>query len=363
MTRRIGILTGGGDAPSLNAVIRAVVKTAIITYNMEVIGIEDGYEGLLTSPKRFRPLTPDAVRGILPLGGTILGSTNRVNPDAYACRWGSTEPGVPDCYDVAVEAIGELELDTLIVLGGDGTLGMANELARRGAPIIGVPKTIDNDVTATEVTFGFDTAVTTATEAIDRLHTTAQSHHRIMIVEVMGRDAGWISLYAGIAGGADVILIPEIPFDIDVVVARAEERYHTGRNFTIIVAAEGARPVGGEAVYRAAADAHGGPRRLGGIGGWLEAEISQRSLREVRSVVLGHLQRGGGPTPADRVLATRYGNMAARLAAAGETSVMVALRGASIQAVPLAEVCRQPKFVDPAGELIQVARGMGICLG
>ena len=362
MTKRIGILTGGGDAPGLNAVIRAAVKTAIDSYRLEVVGIEDGYEGLLVRPPRSRTLTVDSVRGILPLGGTILGCTNRTDPDAHACRWDPTEPGVPDCYDVAVETIRHLGLDALIVLGGDGTLGMACKMAQRGAPIIGVPKTIDNDVGATDVTFGFDTAVTTATEAIDRLHATAEAHHRIMIVEVMGRHAGWIALCAGIAGGADLILVPEIPFSLDAVIEKVEQRYATGRNFTIVVVAEGARPVGGEAIYQTVANPYG-MRRLGGIGAWLEAEMAQRSTREVRVTVLGHLQRGGGPTPADRLLATRYGSMAARLAAAGRTGTMVALRGGQITAVPLEEVLQAPRGVDADGELVQIARGMGISFG
>jgi 6-phosphofructokinase 1 len=362
VARRIGILTGGGDAPGLNAVIRAVVKTAITSYGLEVIGIEDGYEGLLTDPPRARPLTLDSVRGVLPLGGTILGSTNRLNPAVCHCEWEPSSPEVRSCYDVAVENIRRLELDALVVLGGDGTLAMAHRMAQRGAPIIGVPKTIDNDVAVTDVTFGFDTAVTIATEAIDRLHTTAEAHHRVMIVEVMGRHAGWIALYAGVAGGADIILIPEIPFDLDAILRTIEARYEHGRRFTLIALAEGARPAGGEAVYQTAPGA-AGPRRLGGIGAWLEAALCERSPREVRVTVLGHLQRGGGPTAADRLLATRFGCQAAHLAAAGRTGVMVAYRAGRMQPVDLEEVTRAPKGVDPDGEIVRAARGMGIGFG
>jgi 6-phosphofructokinase 1 len=361
MSRRIGILTGGGDAPGLNTVIRAVTKTAILRHGLVVIGIEDGYEGLLTRPLRCRRLSLDGVRGILPRGGSILGCSNRTDPTAHNCRWEPPTPEVPNAYDVAVEGIRQLGLAALIVLGGDGTLSMAGRMAERGAPIIGVPKTIDNDVAATDVTFGFDTALTTATEAIDRLHSTAEAHHRIMIVEVMGRQAGWIALAAGLAGGADVILMPEIPVTLEAVLGKVEERYSQGRNFTIIVVAEGARPVGGEAIYQATAA--GQSRRLGGIGLWLESALATRTRRDVRATVLGHLQRGGGPTPADRVLATRFGSLATELAARGETGVMVALRGRAIVPVPLAEAARAPRQIEPTGELVGVARGLGISFG
>lgn len=362
MSKRIGILTGGGDAPGLNAVIRAVVKTAILSHGLEVVGIRDGYEGLLTEPPRLMALTIDDVRGILPLGGTILGCSNRTDEAAHNSRWDPSEPGIANSYDVAVATIKRLDLAALIVLGGDGTLGMAHRMALLGAPIIGVPKTIDNDVAATDMTFGFDTAVATTTEAIDRLHTTAASHHRVMIVEVMGRTAGWIALHAGLAGGADVILIPELPFTFEAILAKVEDRYASGRRFTIIVVAEGARLKDGTMHYQAEAAA-GAAKRLGGVGRWLEDELARRSPREVRSTVLGHLQRGGGPTAPDRLLSSRFGSLAAHLAAAGSTNVMVALQGMSVVAVPLADVGRAPRTIDPAGELLAVARGMGIAFG
>jgi phosphofructokinase-like protein len=358
--RRIGVLTGGGDAPGLNAVIRAVVKTAINEYGWEVLGIEDGFEGLI-QPGRVRPLTLDDVRGILPRGGTILGTTNRANPFAYEVK---TSTGV-QTYDLSGDVIRHIQvlgIDLLVVIGGDGTLRIAHDLSKKGLLAIGVPKTIDNDILNTALTFGFDTALNTAMDAVDRLHTTAESHHRVMVVELMGRDAGWIALEAGIAGGADVILIPEIPYDLDVIVDKIKARSQRGAKFSIIVVAEGARPVGGEATYQAQRDP-GGVKRLGGVG-----EVFAQQLREccgvdTRVTVLGHLQRGGSPSAFDRLLASRYGTMAVHFAAQGKVNHMVALRCDEIIAVPLSEVTGQQKYVPLNSDMILTALSLGISLG
>jgi phosphofructokinase-like protein len=358
--RRIGVLTGGGDCPGLNAVLRALVKTAVNCYGWEVLGIEDGYEGLLT-PGRVRPLTLDAVRGILPRGGTILGTSNRCNPFDYAWREGREVRRV-DRSAEALRRIEDLALDALVVIGGDGTLHIAERFHRLGVPVVGVPKTIDNDISATDVSFGFNTAMDTATQAIDRLHTTAESHHRVMVVEVMGRHAGWIALESGLAGGADVILIPEIPFVLDRVMEPLVARHQRGRGFSIVVAAEGAIPRGGAPFYQPTRDPLC-PPRLGGIGAWLAAEIEAQLEVEARTVVLGHLQRGGSPTPFDRLLGTRFGAAAARLVAARGFGQMVALQGPHIVAVALAEAVGVPKRVPMDGELVQTAVGLGISFG
>ena len=361
--KRIAILTGGGDAPGLNAVIRAATKTAITTYGWSVIGFEDGFEGCING--RYRELDLDAVRGILPLGGTILGASNRCNPFHFTNREaGETEPR--DHSQEVLRQLSELHIDALIVIGGDGTLWITNELYQMGVPAIGVPKTIDNDVRGTEVTFGFDTAVTTATEALDRLHTTAEAHHRVMIVEVMGRTAGWIALYAGMAGGADVILLPEIPFDFDRIRETIAQRTTLGRHFTIIVVAEGAVPHGGEAVYEVTGSL-AYEKRYGGIADRLRAELAGRLDQEVRTVVLGHLQRGGGPTPRDRALGTMLGSAAVDLIAEGAFGQMVGIGGETdgpgrpaIVSVPLDEPARGPRLVPANHPLLCAARAMGI---
>jgi 6-phosphofructokinase 1 len=357
---RIGVLTGGGDCPGLNAVLRAVVKTAVGEYGWEVIGFEDGFDGLL-DPARVRPLTPDAVRGILPLGGTMLGTTNRSNPFDYVWK----EHGAVRRADRSAEALERFAahgLDALVVIGGDGTLAIAERFYRLGMPVVGVPKTIDNDLSATDVTFGYQTALDTATEALDRLHTTAESHHRVLVVEVMGRHAGWIAIEAGLAGGADVILLPEIPFDVARVVEALAARQQLGRGFSIVVAAEGAAPAGGAQFVQASVD-QASPTRLGGIAAWLAGEIEARLDVEARAVVLGHLQRGGSPVAFDRVLGTRFGAAAARLIAAGGFGQMVALHAPRVEPVALAEAVGVMKRVDPAGELVAAARGMGVCVG
>lgn len=357
--KRIGILTGGGDAPGLNAVIRAVVKTAAFQYGCEVLGIRNGYDGFIDE-KGIVPLGVENVRGLLPRGGTILGTANRGNPYARKVIRDGKEVSV-DISDEIVDGIKRLELDALIVVGGDGTLRIAHELFQKGAPVIGVPKTIDNDVGGTEVTFGFDTALSIATEAIDRLHTTAESHHRVMVLELMGRDAGFIALHAGVAGGADVILIPEIPFKFEAVVAKIRERAARGTLFSILAVSEGAKPAGGEQVFSRGGDEVYVPR-LGGIG-QVVGEYIEESGFETRVTVLGHLQRGGTPTAFDRWLATRYGAAAVRLAARGGFDRMVALRNAQVVDIPLEEALAVPKQVNVNGDAVLTARNMGISFG
>ena len=358
--KRIGVLTGGGDCPGLNAVIRAVVKTAINEYGWEVLGIEDGFEGLI-QPGKVRPLTAADVRGILPRGGTILGTTNRANPFHYEVETDG-EIKVFDVSDDVVRHAQVLGLDALIVIGGDGSLRIAHELMQKGLKVVGVPKTIDNDLQGTVVTFGFDTAVNTAMDALDKLHTTAESHHRVIILEVMGRDAGWIALKAGIAGGADVILIPEIPYDLEVVVHKINQRNRRGAKFSIVVVAEGARPVGGEAVYQAEREL-GAERRLGGIGETLAAALRKACQAEVRVTVLGHLQRGGSPSAFDRLLGSRFGTMAVHLVAQGKLGHMVALADERIISIPIAEAVARQKFVPLDSDILLTAFGLGICLG
>jgi len=358
--KKIGILTGGGDAPGLNAVIRAAVKTAINQYGCEIVGIRNGYEGFLQEGGVV-PLDIRAVRGILPLGGTILGAANRGNPFAReVIRDG--EAVVEDVSDEVVERINYLGLDALIVVGGDGTLKIGMELYDKGVPIIGVPKTIDNDVNGTEITFGFDTALNIAMEAIDRLHTTAESHHRVMVLELMGRDAGFIALHAGVAGGADVILIPEIPFQFEKVAEKVIERIESGRLFSIIAVSEGASPKGGQQVFREKGDEISAPR-LGGIGHVVGEYVEECCGTEARVTTLGHIQRGGTPTAFDRFLATRYGASAVRLAAKGGYGRMVSCQNLKIVDVLMDEVLREPKRVDIEGDAVLTARGLGISFG
>lgn len=357
--KRIGILTGGGDAPGLNAVIRAAVKTAILVYGCEVVGVRNGYDGFIDE-KGIVPLGVESVRGLLPRGGTILGTANRGNPYARKVIRDGREVTI-DISDKIVNGIRRLELYALIVVGGDGTLRIAHELFQKGAPVIGVPKTIDNDVGGTEITFGFDTALSIATEAIDRLHTTAESHHRVMALELMGRDAGFIALHAGVAGGADVILIPEIPFKFEAVVEKIRERAQRGTLFSILAISEGAKPLGGAQVFSRGGDEVYTPR-LGGIS-QVVGEYIEKSGFETRVTVLGHLQRGGTPTAFDRWLATRYGAAAVRLAAQGGFDRMVALRDAKVVDIPLAEALAIPKRVNVEGDAVLTARNMGISFG
>lgn len=357
--KRIAMLTGGGDAPGLNAVIRAVAKSAIQVYGWEVLGVRDGFDGFLR-PDGIFPLRLDDVRGILPRGGTILGAANRGNPFARKVIRDGKEV-VEDVSGQVIEVIRRLNLDGLVVIGGDGTLRIALELSQLGVPVVGVPKTIDNDVGGTEVTFGFDTAVNIAMEAIDRLHTTAEAHHRVMVLELMGRDAGFIALQAGVAGGADVILIPEIPFRYESILTKIRQRIEGGRLFSIVVVSEGAHPVGGEKIYRQIGDSVTAPR-LGGIGYQVGEFLSANGL-ETRVTVLGHLQRGGSPTAFDRWLASRFGAAAVHLVAQGRFGHMVALQGGQVVDVPLAEALAVPKRVDIHGDGVRTARDLGICLG
>jgi 6-phosphofructokinase 1 len=355
----IGILTGGGDAPGLNAVIRAVVKTATCEHGMRVIGIEDGFEGLIGATQT-RLLSASDVRGLLPRGGTILGTRNRGN----FCE--RTKDGVKmsveSVYQEAISNMRVLGIDALVVLGGEGTLGIAAEFHQRGIPVCGVPKTIDNDLACTELTFGFVTALDIATEALDRLHTTAESHDRVMILEVMGRHAGWIALHSGIAGGADVILIPEIPFSMEVVAGKIRARDVAGSNFSIIVVAEGALEIGHELIYQDKGDGARAPR-LGGIGVHLQQDLEAVTGRETRCVVLGHLQRGGRPNAFDRMLATNFGSCAVRALANGKSGVMVALQAGDVVTVPLSEAIKNIKTVPPNGQLVRTARDTGISFG
>jgi ATP-dependent phosphofructokinase / diphosphate-dependent phosphofructokinase len=357
--KRLGILTGGGDAPGLNAVIRAAVKTAIYEYDCEVFGIRDGYDGFIEE-KGIIPLKLENVRGILPRGGTILGAANRGNPYARKMIRDGKEVTI-DVSDEIVKGIQRLKFDALLVLGGDGTLHIAHELYQKGVPIIGVPKTIDNDIGGTDITFGFDTAVSTATEALDRLHTTAEAHHRVMVLELMGRDAGFIALHAGIAGGADVILIPEIAFKYEAIADKVRERVKQGTLFSIIAVSEGAKPLGGTQIYSRGGDEVYMPR-LGGISQVVGEYLEQEGF-ETRVTVLGHLQRGGTPTAFDRWLATRYGAAAVRVAAQGRFDRMVALHSAKIVDILLSEALAAPKRVDVPSDAVLTARGIGISFG
>jgi 6-phosphofructokinase 1 len=358
--KRIGILTGGGDAPGLNAVIRAAVITGIRAYGCEMLGIKDGFDGFLSEDGIF-PLTQAEVRGILPRGGTILGTANRGNPFARKVERGG-QTVVEDVSDTILERIQALHFDALIVVGGDGTLHIANKLCQRGVPVVGVPKTIDNDIGGTDFTFGFDTALNIAMEALDRLHSTAEAHHRAMLLELMGRDAGFITLHAGLAGGADVILIPEIPFNDEAVCRKVSERARQGLKFSILAVSEGARPAGEEQVYSRAGDQVYVPR-LGGIAERVSASIARHCEVESRVTVLGHLQRGGSPTGFDRWLATRFGAAALRLALQGGFGRMVALRGGDIVDVTLDEALASPKRVDVHGDTVQTAREIGVSFG
>ena len=351
MYKQIGILTGGGDAPGLNAVIRAVVRTAIGEFGMNCIGIEDSFEGIL-GETHTQKLTRKTVSGILPRGGTILGTRNR----GSFVRMVDGKPVYPEMpIGEALANLDILGIEALIVLGGEGTLAIAEQFHNRGFPIIGVPKTIDNDLAATELTFGFMTAIDIATEALDRLHTTAASHDRVMILEVMGRNTGWIALQAGLAGSADVILIPEIPFSFESVAQKVLAREKAGSRFTNIVVAEGAKEVGKSEIYSDTKEL-----RLGGIGEYVRQRVEEMTGKESRCVVLGHLQRGGSPNAFDRMLGTNFGACAVRALASGETGKMVALQAGTITTVPLSEACANIKTVPIDGQLVRTARDIGI---
>lgn len=358
--RRLAILTGGGDCPGINAVIRAVTKKAILKYGMEVIGILDGYEGLIHN--KYRELNFDDVSGILTLGGTILGTTNKANPFHYAVQDGSSLRFENRSADI-LKNIEALKIEGLVCVGGDGTLWISHQLHQLGVPLVGVPKTIDNDVRGTDISFGFDSAITIATEGIDRIHTTAQSHHRIMLVEVMGRKAGWIALYAGIAGGGDVILIPEIPYRLEKIVACINKRREQGRLFSIIVVAEGAMPSGGEATIKRIVPDSAEQIRLGGISLILGTQLEKLMGLETRSVVMGHLQRGGAPTPFDRILATRLGSKAVDLIKDKHYGQMVSVAGDHLTEIPLELVAPGPRLVPAGYGLLEAGRAIGTCFG
>ena len=355
--KKIGVLTGGGDAPGLNAVIRAVVKAAS-NAGIQVVGLEDSFDGLIY-PEKSRILTPHDVTGILRLGGTMLGTVNRGDPFVEPIV---TPQGTFDYGDRVIEMFGQMELDALVCIGGDGTLAISYEFYKKGIPLVCVPKTIDNDIVGTTSCFGFDTAVSFATDAIDRLHSTAEAHRRIMVVEVMGRYAGWIALHSGMAGGADVILTPEIPYDLERVAACIRDRDKLGARFSIVVVAEGAHPKDGAVALIEAA--HGGHvERLGGIGIRCAAQLEELTGKETRYVVLGHLQRGGSPTAFDRTLATRFGGKAVELLIKGQFGKMVANHPPDLVPIPLGEVVGKTKTVPLDYDLLLTARALGVSFG
>ncbi len=348
---RIGILTGGGDCPGLNAVIRAVAKSLMRQCQAEVIGIHDGFAGLMASTPRSHPLDWEQVSGILMRGGTILGTSNRANPLGNSAHLAQS-----------LHNARQLGLDALVVIGGDGTMEIAHGLAEHGVPVVGVPKTIDNDIVGCERSFGFDTAVATVTDALERIQTTGQSHGRVMVVETMGRYAGWIALEAGLAGAADVILLPEIDYNVDLVAQLCRER-ETHQRFTVICVGEGAKPQGGQMTVERRIEGSPDPIRLGGVAHVLAAELQARVQSEVRATVLGHVQRGGSPTPFDRVLATQFGNQAAQLVMAGQFNRMVTLHQGQMASIPLRDVAHQHRNVPLDHPLLQAARQIGVCLG
>lgn len=363
--RRIALTTGGGDAPGLNAVIRATVLAAV-NRGWECYGIRDGFNGILF-PERYEDggflrLTRDRVRGITHLGGTLIGTTNHGNPFRFPITRPDGTPGEADRSGEVLAFFAQHQVDALIAIGGDGTLTIAHQLGQKGLRVIGVPKTIDNDLDKTFTTFGFDTAVSFATECLDRLHSTAESHHRVMVVEVMGRYAGWIALHAGIAGSAHAILLPEIPFDLDRVVAKIRAREAAGRTHSLVVVAEGARPRDGHRSLRAAEGA-GQAERLGGIGDQVARDLEARSGKEARAVVLGHLLRGGSPTSFDRLASLRFGAAAVRALEEGQSGVMVALAYPNVIHVPLAEVAGRMKAVPLDSDTLLTARDLGISFG
>ena len=376
--KSIAVMTGGGDCPGLNAVIRAVTKTATNKFGLEVWGIEDGYLGLIED--RMHVLTYNDVSNILTVGGTILGSSNVVNPFKYPLTAGKTPrlapgpvPGAKPCPQVAglmrdvsdkcIETLHSHGIDALICIGGDGTMASAAGFAKKGVNVIGVPKTIDNDLYGTDITFGFDTAVTTATEAIDKIHTTASSHHRVMIVEVMGRYAGWIALHAGVASGSDCLLLPEIPYRLDKICDFVLGRSKRGRRFSIIVAAEGAKEKGGEMVVAKKLPFSPDPIRLGGVANVLAAKINERTGLDCREVVLGHVQRGGTPTPFDRVLATKFGHAAIELLMKGVRGQLVVLKDGKISSIRLSKVAGRIRAVPKNHRLIKAALAVGTSFG
>ncbi len=360
--RRIGVLTGGGDCPGLNAVIRAVAKSALFDHGLEVIGIRDGYLGLIEN--RMQPLTADDVSNILTRGGTILGTSNKANPSRYMT--GKNSKGQPIFEDVTERVIHHIRqgsLDALVAIGGDGTMSCTNLVIEHGIPCVGVPKTIDNDLMSTEITFGFSTAVQTACDALDRIHTTAASHHRVMLVETMGRNAGWLTLHAGIASGADVILIPEIPYDVQTICRFCLHRRERGKTATIIAVSEGAKPIGGQAVIGRIVPESFDTIRLGGVSNVLADQIEKITGLETRATILGHVQRGGSPIAFDRVLATQFGHQAVELLCSGQFNRMVVMQGGKILSVPISEVANRQRLIPLDHPLLSTARAVGTCFG
>lgn len=358
--KRIGVLTGGGDCPGLNAVIRAVTKTANNECGMEVVGFFDGYEGLVQN--RYENLDDEDVSGILTRGGTILGTSNRADPFRYPVLEGEEYVYI-DRSSQCVRNFEALGLNALIAIGGDGTMAASAGLMEKGIPIVGVPKTIDNDLDGTDVTFGFDTALQTATDAIDRIHTTAQSHHRVMIIEVMGRYAGWLALGSGLAGGGDIILIPEFPYEIDAVCDHIKLRNSRGKKFSIIVVGEGAKPVGGQMTVSRTVQNSPDAIRLGGVSNRIAAQIEGLIHVESRVTILGHLLRGGSPTARDRMLATGFGVEAVRMVDRGEVGRMVAMRDGKMSSVSIVEIAGKTRLVTPDHEWVRAARSIGLSLG
>ncbi len=359
--RRVLILTGGGDAPGLNAVLRAFVKTAT-GLGLQVYGSEDGFAGLIEEPNRVVRLMRSDVRGILPKGGSILGCSDKANPFAYGATSSDGASKTIDVSERVMAKLDELEIDTLVLVGGGGTMNIGMRFAKLGVQVVGIPKAIGNDLAATDLTFGLDSAVTTATAAIDTLHSTGEAHDRVMVLEVMGHDAGWIALMSGIAGGADVILIPEIPYDVDRVIEKIAERSSPSGNFSIVVVGDGSKPLGGTVSNITEKHDHL-PQRLDGSGFRLARLLEGRIDHEIRVTVLGHLQRGGSPSSFDRILGTRFGVRAAELCYHDNIGQVVALRGQEIVSVPLEAAVANLKRVPPDGELVAVARALGIELG
>lgn len=357
--KRIGILTGGGDCPGLNAVIRSIAKPALQFFDSKVIGIEDGFEGFVEG--RAHELTKLDVTGIVNLGGTILGTSNKGDPFHFP-RESSSGVVITDCSDMVLDNYRQWNLDVLMAIGGDGTMKISSQLSKLGMKIIGIPKTIDNDLEATDITFGHDSAVQVATEAIDRLQTTASSHHRVIVVEVMGRYAGWIALRAGVAGGADVILIPEIPFRWDSIFDFVWKR-SKGARYSIICVAEGAKPLDGQMVIKETDKKRTDPVRLGGIGEVVAEKIENETKLETRVTVLGHIQRGGSPSAFDRILGTQFGSMALQAASKGEFGCMVSIRGRDIVTVRLEDAIQRLRLVPLNSQLLIAARSVGICFG
>jgi len=352
--KRIGVLTSGGDCPGLNPAIRAVTKTAIFCHGMEVVGIKDGFEGLIEN--RTKRLIWEDVSGILTLGGTILGTSNQANPFAHGEE-------KKDVSKETLKNISNLDLDALVCIGGDGTLHIAQQFHQLGVPIVGMPKTIDNDVATTDYTIGFDSAVAVATEAIDNIHSTAESHHRVMILEVIGRYAGWLALYSGVAGGGDVIIIPEFSFDIKKVCAELEKRSKLGKKFSLVVVSEGVKLGGTELVVKREVKGSTDPIRLGGVSYRIAEQIEETCGLETRVIILGHLQRGGKPTDFDRILATQFGKHALDLIVAGKFGYMTSVQGGKITSVPIQSAIASLKIVPQSFPLIEAARSVGTCFG